>query len=261
MQLRRQVDFPHRLASIRAAVAVMLGLCTFGARDAAAQGRGGPPSLPPQASSQAEEQHDGTLEVSIEDAATSARLVHFLWSGNQRLKLEFDSEPPDLPNGASVRARGRRQDDTLRLSSRGDVQALAALPTSNTFGEQKVAVILINFTDKTDVPYDWTTAYNVTFGSTSDFYREASYGQTWLTGNVYGWFTIPATSTTCDYNLFRQPRRSGRGRERCEPVAVPASHLCVSADRRLHVVGPGQRRRQPHTGMGQRELLPQGRVA
>jgi len=185
----------------RAAVAVALGLCVFTVRDAAAQGRGAV-QLPPQAAPQAEVQFDGTLEVSVEDSNTSARLVHFLQTGNQRLKLEFDGEPSNLPNGANVRARGRLQNDTLRLSSGGSVQALSALPTANTFGEQKVAVILINFTDKTDVPYDWTTAYNVTFDSTSDFYLEASYGQTWLTGNVYGWFTIPTASTSCDYNLF-----------------------------------------------------------
>jgi len=36
------------------------------------------------------------------------------------------------------------------------------------------------------------------FGTTSDFYSEASYGQTWLTGDVYGWYTIPVSYTTCD---------------------------------------------------------------
>lgn len=201
MQLVGQADFPRAVTSMRTWTAVMIGLCALFVRDASAQGRANP-SLPPQASDQAQSQHDGTLEVSYEDSVTGGRLVHFLRSGNRRLRVEFDGEPSHLPNGSNVRARGRLQDDTLRLSSGGDVQALAALPTSNTFGEQKVAVILINFSDKTDVPYDWTAAYNVTFGATSDFYLEASYGQTWLTGNVYGWFTIPASSGSCDYNLF-----------------------------------------------------------
>jgi hypothetical protein len=31
---------------------------------------------------------------------------------------------------------------------------------------------------------------------------ENSYGQTWLTGDVFGWFTLPMTSGTCDYTTL-----------------------------------------------------------
>jgi hypothetical protein len=33
------------------------------------------------------------------------------------------------------------------------------------------------------------------FGTVSDFFEENSYGQTWLNGDVYGWYTIDLDST------------------------------------------------------------------
>jgi hypothetical protein len=82
----------------------------------------------------------------------------------------------------------------LQMSS---VQVTAsALP--NTLGEHKVLVILVNFQDEQTQPYTTTQAADVAFNTTSNYYRENSYGQTWLTGDVYGWYTIPVSSTNCD---------------------------------------------------------------
>ena len=164
-----------------------------------AQG-GGPAQLPSQAADQAEAQFDGELEVVYEDSARGARLHHFLRVGNERLTLQFASEPPAYESGTRVRARGRLSSRTLAIASDpGSIQVLA-LASSSTFGEQRVAVILVNFQDQVSTPYDWTWAHSTTFDTTSDFYRENSYGQTWITGNVFGWFTIPMSSTNCDYN-------------------------------------------------------------
>jgi hypothetical protein len=156
--------------------------------------------LPPQAAPQAEAQFEGELEVHYEDSATGSRLVHVLRIGNQRLEMVFeDGEHPGLPHGTPVRARGRLTNNTLSLrSGTDDVQALA-LASTTTFGEQRTLVMLINFQDNTSTPYTWSAAHATTFQTTSDFYRESSYGQTWLTGDVVGWFTIPMTSGTCDY--------------------------------------------------------------
>jgi M6 family metalloprotease-like protein len=144
---------------------------------------------------------EGTLEVQVEDAATSSRVHHFLHVGDRRLRLTFDSEPIHLMTGSKVRAHGKLANEMLALSSSdGSSVQVLALAGSNTLGEQRTAVILVNFQDNPSTPYDWTSAYVTTFQTTSDFYRENSYGQTWLTGDVYGWFTLPMTSTTCDTN-------------------------------------------------------------
>jgi hypothetical protein len=99
-----------------------------------------------------------------------------------------------------VRARGRlRANNVLELSSSQDSVTTMALASPNTFGEQRVIVMLVNFQDTT-VPYSWSLAQDVTFNKTNNFFQENSYGQTWLTGDVYGWYTIPLSKSGCDYN-------------------------------------------------------------
>ena len=156
-----------------------------------------PQSLP----SQANVELDGELEIEVEDGPTSARLLHFLNRGSERIKLEFASDPPTAPSGTRIRARGRLQNNTLMLNSQSDVQTLS-LAAPNTFGEQRTIVILINFQDRISQPYTPAAAWSTTFETTSNFFRENSSQQTWLTGAVYGWFTIAANSTTCDTNLW-----------------------------------------------------------
>jgi M6 family metalloprotease-like protein len=60
-------------------------------------------------------------------------------------------------------------------------------------------VILVNFQDApTNQPYTVAAAQNLVFGTVSNFFLENSYQQTWLTGDVVGWYTIPLSSTTCN---------------------------------------------------------------
>jgi len=158
------------------------------------------PQLPPQASATPDAEFEGELEVLVEDDDAGPRLLHFLNFGNQRVRLRFAGEPPDLQTGARIRARGKIENNTLALSSEPASLQVLSLANANTFGEQRTIVILINFTDKVLTPYTTSSAYATTFTSTNNFFLENSYGQTWLTGDVFGWFTIPMTSTTCDTN-------------------------------------------------------------
>ena len=75
----------------------------------------------------------------------------------------------------------------------------SAIPLPNTFGAQSTVIILVNFQDNpTYQPFTVADAQSVVFGTGSSFFLENSYQQTWLTGNVVGWFTIPVSSTNCD---------------------------------------------------------------
>src|SRR2546426_9217696 len=47
-------------------------------------------------------------------------------------------------------------------------------------------------------PYTLDYARSVVFTTTSNFFLENSSQQTWLTGTVYGWYTIPLNSPVCD---------------------------------------------------------------
>jgi len=158
--------------------------------------------LPPAAQSYVEGEVDaeGELAVAVEDRLTGST-VHYRLKTNQGedLSLHFAGEPPqDLLTGSRVRVHGVRVDGALALgpSSTSVSTLAAALP--NTFGEQKTIVILVNFQDSTTQPYSVATAQSVVFSATSNFDYENSFQQTWLTGDVYGWFTIPMSSTVCD---------------------------------------------------------------
>jgi hypothetical protein len=141
----------------------------------------------------------GELDVEVEDSARGSRIHHFVNVNGERIRLALTGAAPGWQSGTRVRARGRLANNTIELSGGGSVQTLA-LASSNTFGEQKVAVILVNFSDNTSAPYSTTAAYNVTFDEVNRFYQETSYGQTSLTGQVFGWYTLGMrTPSTCDY--------------------------------------------------------------
>jgi hypothetical protein len=150
---------------------------------------------------------EGTVEVLHEDRDVGSRYIYFLNTpAAERLELRFGVNAPAMASGDHIRARGRRSNGVLALSSGDSVQTLAAaLP--NTFGAQKTVVILVNFSDKVTQPYTISTAQSV-FNSTSSFDLENSFSQTWLTGvsnpgaaaDIVGWFTINQSYTVCDYN-------------------------------------------------------------
>ena len=166
----------------------------------------GAPQLIAQSAQGRDEDLEGELEVQIEDGPTASRLHHFLDTGSEKIRLRGKPDGSDfqgLTSGSRVRVRGRRSDaSTLELGNNGGNVTTLSLASPNTFGEQRVAVILVNFQDLATQPYTWSDAANVTFSQTSDFFRENSYGQTWLTGDVFGWFTIAMNSTVCDVNTL-----------------------------------------------------------
>jgi hypothetical protein len=147
---------------------------------------------------------EGTLEVLHEDNASGGRFLYHLDTDHGRLSLRFAGEAPDhLMTGSHVRIHGVRLNQTLAAggTSTGSVQTLStALP--NTLGAQKTLVILVNFTDKATQPYTVDSARSVVFTTTSNYDMENSYGQTWLTGDVVGWYTIPMSYTVCDYSTL-----------------------------------------------------------
>jgi len=151
----------------------------------------------------------GTVDVMVEDYKQSAKIRYFLNTATQRLELKFAKNPPNgLLSGTTLLASGTLNGTTLAMDSGSSATSLQTVSTSssilpNTFGPQSTLVMLVNFQDNPVQPYTVADAYNVMFGSSgsvSDYDLENSYQQTWLTGNVVGWYTIPMNSTTwnCD---------------------------------------------------------------
>lgn len=71
-------------------------------------------------------------------------------------------------------------------------------PANAALGEQKTAVILVNFTDNPSQPKTADEAHALVFGQVSDWFWEGSYQRTFLSGDTFGWFTISASATACD---------------------------------------------------------------
>ncbi|MFC3530807.1 NEW3 domain-containing protein [Vogesella facilis] len=147
---------------------------------------------------------EGELQVLHEDDLKNrkSRTRHFLKTdAGERLELHFKGAAARYATGSRVRVRGQQSGSQLALdSSSGSVQVLAQAAGSNPLGVQNTAVLLVNFQDN---PGDqrWTQEQwrTLVFGQVSDFVRENSFQQTSLTGQVYGWYTLPISSTsTCD---------------------------------------------------------------
>lgn len=144
-------------------------------------------------------QLEGTLEVLMEHVHPGSILRYALVTGAKRTTLHFADAPPvNLFTGAQVRVRGVQVDTALALDSGSTSVQTLSLLVPNTFGVQKTLVILVNFQDKTTQPYTPSTAQNLIFTTTSSFDMENSYGQTSLTGDVVGWYTIPLSYTVCN---------------------------------------------------------------
>jgi len=150
---------------------------------------------------------EGVLEILHQDFPHSGRYLYFLkMPDGTRVPLHFKSRPPtNLLTGDYVRVHGQPSGGTIMLDSGGTSVTTTSKTTSstaplpNTFGAQSTLVILVNFQDApANEPYTVADAQSVVFGTTSSFFLENSYQQTWLTGDVVGWYTLPLSSTTCD---------------------------------------------------------------
>ena len=143
---------------------------------------------------------EGELDVLVEDYADGRSVTrHFLKTTHGRVELKFGRKPTTLLSGTRVRVRGQLAGGTLALDdgSSANVEVVqAALPY--TMGEQRTAVIMVNFQDDTSQPVTSSAAHSLVFTTVSNFYQEASFQQTWLAGQTFGWYTIPVSKSVCD---------------------------------------------------------------
>ncbi|WP_234399130.1 NEW3 domain-containing protein [Pseudoalteromonas sp. T1lg75] len=166
----------------------------------------------------------GELELVYEDSEQpgQTRLSYYLSTANKKVQLFVPNNIDThlLQSGAKVRVKGWQfnngeQDNTQTslvlgeeqnnlevLAAGGDIESTTAstqAALTGTTGEQKVLVLMLNFQDNASArPWTAQEVEDMVFGRVNDYYKEASYGQTWLTGDVRGYYTMPI-DTTCDY--------------------------------------------------------------
>jgi hypothetical protein len=159
---------------------------------------------------------EGDYQALYEDYEDGSHKVrHFLQANGKRTELDFTGKPPLLSSGTRIRVQGVQTDKAISVDSGGDsVLTLAAgggtdggsnggtpAALANTFGEQRTLVLMANFQENPDEePLTVAQARALVFGEISDFFYENSYQQTWLAGDVYGWFTLPLSNAVCEMN-------------------------------------------------------------
>lgn len=75
-----------------------------------------------------------------------------------------------------------------------------AKAAGSSIGQQDTLVMLLNFKENpNDRPITSEEAHALVFGEVNDFYQENSYGKTWLSGQVVGWYTLSVSNQVCDY--------------------------------------------------------------
>lgn len=169
--------------------------------------------LPAEVRSQVESHVDlqGELTVLYEDYKDRARLRHLLLANGRRYNLHFSGRPPNLLSGTKVRVKAVQLESELVLESGTPTAGATTLmevitpALGNTFGNFQTAVLLVNFQDNATQPYSVSQVWNVVFGtsvnSANDYFREVSFQQTSLSGNVFGWYALPIPSTCDNYQI------------------------------------------------------------
>lgn len=89
----------------------------------------------------------------------------------------------------------------LRDSQQPYTKAVSSAESSTT-GNKRIAVIMFNFSNDNSQPFTKESIEQAVFtssNSVSNYYLENSYNQLFLSGDVYGWYTVPSTNEKCDY--------------------------------------------------------------
>lgn len=208
---------------------------------------------------------DGELQVIYEDYENGEhKLRHFLKTPfGERFELRLANAQREWRSGLSVRAQGVLLEKTNGAGGpiQGDLVVndddaglllLADDATTSTSGElaydlpnatgaQRTLAILVNFQDKpSDKPWTTSQANNLIFGDVSNFFRENSNQQTWLSGDVAGWYTIAVNSTVCDGFAIEQKAKA----------AAQAAGYVLSNYERFLMIFP-QNSACGYSGMGQ----------
>ncbi|MDP5293448.1 Ig-like domain-containing protein [Oceanimonas sp. CHS3-5] len=150
---------------------------------------------------------EGTVEAYYEDYEDgSHRLRHFLTTpAGERMSLHLAGAHSDLNSGDEIQAEGvlleTEQQGLSYLAFTADGSTMTttatAAPTQTT-GDQRTLVLMVNFEDDTSQPFTEAEISNAVFGTASDFFFENSHGLMSLSGEVHGWYTLPMSASGCD---------------------------------------------------------------
>ncbi len=152
-------------------------------------------------------QWQGPMTVIVEDDFASDRSRTRFWmeTGGARVEVHFADNPAGLASGEIATVRGIRLGNHIAATLAGISPGAAGASTCGPLGEQKIAVVMIEFPG---VPFPTSVVtpaelhemyFSNTQASVDAYWREASYGQTSATGDVFGPFMLDR-----GYDFFTQ---------------------------------------------------------
>jgi M6 family metalloprotease-like protein len=147
--------------------------------------------------------------VVIDDAQRMTRRYEVrLRNGADTLQVFSATGEPGCTSGQTLRVTGVRVGNVAAAGSNTVQSAGVASAGCSTTGAQSTAVLLVQFPGVA-LPSNVTNAglYDSFFGSTGRsldrYWREASYGKAWMTGNVFGPLTLDRSYTCSEYSAMR----------------------------------------------------------
>ncbi len=176
------------------------------------------------------------LVVVIDDFDNNRAEIEYFISNNEGIReLSFEN-PPSVVSGTLITVvgtvqRARDGDEKIQVKSYtllGD-GAPRGGPVNPNLGQQRAAVVLLNFDNNPTQPITVEEARRTVFdetysGSIASNVREYSYNRAWLTGDVFGWYT---TAFTCGLNTLTS-----------EAVRLGDAHINFQNYNRLIIVFP-----------------------
>lgn len=167
----------------------------------------------------------GKLEIIYEDSEDAKhKLRHFLITNTGLIELHLPKLIPKLQSGAELLAKGwmfnydgqtqgslivdNTSEGLQLLDDNAVPENLYSLPDS--IGEQPTLVLLLNFQDNPVQPWATDQVWEMVFGAANDFFLENSYGQTWLSGDVHGYYTLPIDSSCSAHEIENHAQQAAR---------------------------------------------------
>ena len=145
----------------------------------------------------------GYVEIVQVDNFDGLNLETKYYLNNEYGEIGVNFNMKEFPNpGDFIRAKGYFDEEQFFIEEYEILENGESLRGgTNTLGEQRVAVVLVNFQDDSIEPITVDEASNRIFneghfGSLNSWTREVSYGRAWVDGDVYGWYTLQNNSGT-----------------------------------------------------------------
>lgn len=152
-----------------------------------------------------------TLAIDEMDKQTGKLIGRFVYYLNTENGRFYQVEDPkgilQTSHPGKIRISGTMEDSKVLVDSaillppvsesHSKIDVTSADSPSETIGEQRTLVALINYPDIPGQPFTKIEVEDLIFNnpySPNSFFKECSYGQTWLTGQVIGWKTMPKNS-------------------------------------------------------------------